>query len=235
MRSSTPPLDEALSPEHFAVRHLAAHGFEATTATELADAMGMSRSTFFRRFGSKEGVIFADHDRALSRLEHLLADTALPPSTVVARSTLEVMRVLVSDPGTARLRWELLRQNPSLRERELVITHRYERVFADFLARTAVPGTPRWVPVALAAGLVSVHNAALRRWLRGSDPLALDSLERELHELVASFGTWFGDADAPGDASAGHFSRIVVAAFDASASPEEVLRALAERLGEATE
>ncbi len=214
-----------------AVRYLAEHGYERTTAGELADAMGMSRSTFFRRFGGKEGVIFADHDRALGRLEQLLTDTALPPRTVVAHSTLEVMRVLVSDPDTARLRWELLRQTPSLRERELVITHRYERVFAEFLARAAAPSTPRWAPVALAAGLVSVHNAAMRRWLRGSDPQALDSLERELRGLVARFGAWFGAAGETGEGGEARSSRVVVAAFDAGTAPDEVLRALTEQLG----
>ena len=37
-------------------------GYEQTTASALADAIGMSRSTFFRRFGSKEDVVFSDQD-----------------------------------------------------------------------------------------------------------------------------------------------------------------------------
>lgn len=205
-----------------AVRYLAEHGFESTTATELADAMGMSRSTFFRRFGGKEDVVFTDHDLALARLEHLLLETDLPPDQAITRATLEVLHVLVRDTDTARLRWELLRKNPGLREHELVITHRYERVFAEFLGRTAAPGTPSWAPIALAAGLVSVHNAALRRWLRHSDARALGALERELSELTARFSPWFG-----GDAGQ---VRVVVAAFDADANPDDVVRAVAEQL-----
>lgn len=205
-----------------AVRYLTEHGFESTTAGELADAMGMSRSTFFRRFGSKEEVIFTDHDLALARLERLLPDTDLPPEQVITRATLEVLHVLVRDTDTARLRWELIRRNPGLRERELVITHRYERVFADFLARTASPGTPSWAPVALAAGLVAVHNAALWRWLRHSDARALGALERELSDLTARFSPWFGGGE--------HSARVVVAAFEVGASPDEVLSAVAEQL-----
>lgn len=205
-----------------AVRHLAERGFEETTVGDLADAIGMSRSTFFRRFGSKEDVIFADHDLALARLEELLSQTDLTPSEALSRSTVEVLHMLVRDTQAARLRWELLRQNPSLRERELVITHRYERVFTEYISRIAVPGTPAWAPVALAAGLVAVHNAALRRWLRHSDYQALNALESELRELTDRFAPWFGGEARP--------NRVVVAAFDADSSPDDVLRAIAARL-----
>lgn len=205
-----------------AVRHLVENGFEATTVGDLADAIGMSRSTFFRRFRSKEDVVFADHDVALARLEQLLSESELTPSDALTRGTVEVLHVLVRDTKAARLRSELLRQNPSLRERELVITHRYERVFAEFLERIAPPGTPAWAPIALAAGLVAVHNAALRRWLRDSDARALGALERELRELTAQFAPWFGGE--------GRSRRVVVAAFDPGASSTEILRAIQSQL-----
>ena len=194
-----------------AVRYLAEHGFESTTVGDLADAIGMSRSTFFRRFRSKEDVVFADHDLALARLEELLSDTELTPSEALSRSTVEVLHTLVRDTHAARLRWELLRQNPSLRERELVITHRYERVFVEYLERVAPPGAPQWAPVALAASLVAVHNAALRRWLR------------ELRELTAQFAPWFAES--------GGSRRVVVAVFDPGASSDEIAGAIEAQLG----
>ena len=205
-----------------AVRYLAEHGYETTTASELADAIGMSRSTFFRRFGSKEDVIFAEHDLALSRLELLLAHTDLSPVEAITGSTVEVLHLLIRDTDAAKLRAKLLRNSSALRERELVITHRYERLFVEYLTRVAAPGTPAWAPVALAAGLVAVHNAALRRWLRDSDARALSSLERQLSELTGRFAPWFGGELQP--------SRIVVAAFDTSSSPDEVLRAIEDQL-----
>lgn len=205
-----------------AVRYLSMRGFENTTVGELADAIGMSRSTFFRRFGSKEDAIFADHDLALARLEELLSESELGPSGALTYGTVEVLHILVRDPEAARLRWELLRQNPALRERELVITHRYERVFAEYLGRIALPGTPSWAPVALAAGLVAVHNSALRRWLRHSDYQALGALEGELRELTERFAPWFG-GEAQG-------RRVLVASFDPGASPEEIAQAITAHL-----
>ncbi len=211
------------APQAAAVRYLAEHGYEQTTAGALADAIGMSRSTFFRRFGSKEDVVFADHDLALSRLQSQLLSSDRPAYDAIAIGTLEVTHLLTRDPNAARLRSDLLRSTPSLRERELVITHRYERVFGEYLSRTAAPGTPDWAPIALAAAVVAVHNAALRRWLRQNDSRAFGALERELTDLMARFSPWFGGEDRA--------SRVVVAAFDASTSPDEVLRAVAAQLG----
>ncbi len=224
MSISTPRDDSvAPAPQAAAVRYLAEHGYEQTTASALADAIGMSRSTFFRRFGSKEDVVFSDHDLALSRLQHQLATTDRSAYDSIAIGTLEVTHLLTRDPDAARVRSELLRSTPSLRERELVITHRYERVFADYLRRTAEPGTPEWAPIALAAAIVAVHNASLRRWLRQNDSRAFGLLERELVELMGRFAPWFG-----GERSE---SRVIVASFDATASPDEVLRAVAAHLG----
>src|SRR5690606_37216965 len=109
----------AAAPQAAAVRYLAQHGYEQTTAGALADAIGMSRSTFFRRFGSKEDVIFADHDLALNRLQQQLASSAHTAYDSVAIGALEVTQVLTRDPEAARLRAELLRSTPALREREL--------------------------------------------------------------------------------------------------------------------
>ena len=231
-----------------AIRFLAQHGFEATTAGDLADAVGMSRSTFFRRFGSKDDVIFADHDLALGRLEEFLSETELPVEEALARATVDVLHLLTRDVEAAQLRSGLLRRTPALRERELVITHRYERVYAAYLARVSAPDTPPWVPIALASAMVAVHNAALRRWLRDPDPRAAGLLDAELRTLVSRFSPWFGGVEFGGvelggvelggversgaersDADRGA-TRIVVAAFDAGASPDEVLRAVGERL-----
>ena len=228
--STSTPLDGpmASAPQAAAVRYLAEHGYEQTTATALADAIGISRSTFFRRFGSKEDVVFSDHDVALSRLGKFLAESERSAHDSIAIGTLEVTHQLTRDPDAARLRSELLRSTPSLRERELVITHRYERVFAEYLGRVAAPGTPDWAPIALAAAVVAVHNAALRRWLRQSDSRVFGALERELTELMRRFAPWFGGE--LGQTSSGGETRVLVASFDAATSPVEVLRLIAAQL-----
>ena len=55
------------------IRLFSEHGYESTTVEQLAAAAGMSRRTFFRQFGSKEDVIFADHESLLAQVGDRLA------------------------------------------------------------------------------------------------------------------------------------------------------------------
>lgn len=213
-----------------AIRYLAEHGYESTTAGELADAIGMSRSTFFRRFGSKEDVVFVDHELALATLQRTLESTSDPAQQLLGSAILEVMSRLTHDTEAARLRSELLRHTPALRERELVITHRYERVFAAYLEQITEHGTPAWVPVSLAAALVAVHNAALRRLLRGSGTREIAFLERDIAALLTLYSPWVGGAKGI-DPAESRASQVLVAAFPSSTPPEQILRTVAMELG----
>lgn len=207
-----------------AIRHLAERGYEATTAEDLAAAVGMSRSTFFRRFGSKDDVVFADHDHALARLETALEDTTLAPADALVSATADVLRLLLRDPDAARLRFELMRLTPALRDRELVITHRYERVFTRYVREVQQPGTPAWVASTLGASLVAAHNAALRAWLRGRVTDAAAALAGDLRQLTSLYARWLtNDHD-------GTERRVLVAVYETAGSPESVLAAVAEQL-----
>jgi AcrR family transcriptional regulator len=222
MPAKPPPAPADHQSSVAAIRRLAEQGYEATTAGDLADAVGMSRSTFFRRFGSKDDVIFADHDHALAQLEEHLGATDLDPGEALVEGTADVLRLLVRDPEAARLRFELMHDTPALRDRELVITHRYERVFARYIRRVQQPATPGWVAPALAASLVAVHNATLRNWLRDRIADAPRAVTRDLHRLVALYERWLSDE--------GDRQRVLVAVYDASGSADAVLGAVAAQL-----
>ncbi len=225
MAIKTPRAAAAPDSSTAAIRRLAERGYDATTAEDLADAVGMSRSTFFRRFGSKDDVVFADHDHALAQLEAFLSATELPAGEALVEGTADVLRLLVRDPEAARLRFDLMRHTPSLRDRELIITHRYERVFARYIHEALQAGSPDWAGPALAASLVAVHNATLRDWLRGRVADAPRAVTRDLRQLVALYDHWLSPGAAEGR------RRVLVAVYDAAGSPDAVLGAVAAQLG----
>lgn len=57
-----------------AVELFARHGYDHTTAADIAHAAGVSERTFFRHFPTKENVAFEGHAERLDRLASALAD-----------------------------------------------------------------------------------------------------------------------------------------------------------------
>lgn len=207
-----------------AIALLEEQGFEATTVDQLADAAGISRATFFRRFRSKDDVVFADHDALLARLDLRLRDASDDPLLAVAAAGRLVLEHHVALGGISQSRHRLLQANPVLRDRELVTSHRYERLFVAHLRRTAVvePGR-EWAVTSFAAAVVAVHNQTLRSWLRGelSDPLA--ELDTRFAGLIAVHRPAFGGAaDVP--------SQVIVAVYDTGTPRADVLRAVQRSL-----
>jgi AcrR family transcriptional regulator len=197
-------------------------GFEATSVEQIAQAAGVSRSTFFRQFGGKEDVVFADHEVLLDELREWLAKGHRDPWVAVCQASERVFRHFAADPEVARRRYRVVRQVPALREREIVTVFRYERLFDDYL-RSSVPGLDPLDAVSFAASVTAVHNHVLRRLLRGSRvrPAVLSAA---FDDVLRRYGVHPAGADAARD-------DVVVAVFPRSMPPAEVTRRLRDRLG----
>ena len=76
-----------------------AHGFEATTIDQIAEAVEVSSRTFFRYFTSKEDVALALADEQITAvLEAFAAQPAeLPVLTAMRTAAVEVMRTYEND------------------------------------------------------------------------------------------------------------------------------------------
>lgn len=209
-------------PVAVSIELLARQGYDATTVEELADATGISRSTFFRKFGSKEDIVFADHDVILARVrEHLAAD--LPdPLTALAESAQLVFDHHVRHRATSLARHALLQQVPALRDRELVTSYRYEAEFRSFLL-TRLPESERrgYGSVAVSAAAVAVHNAFLRQWLRSPGTDLSAALGEELRQLMSIFRPVLFGVRQPRPRPA-----VVVTVLDPDAGTETILDAV---------
>jgi AcrR family transcriptional regulator len=197
-------------------------GFEATSVEQIAQAAGVSRSTFFRQFGGKEDVVFADHEVLLDELREWLAKGHRDPWVAVCQASERVFRHFAADPEVARRRYRVVRQVPALREREIVTVFRYERLFDDYL-RTSVPGLDPLDAVSFAASVTAVHNHVLRRLLRGSR-VRPAVLRAAFDDVLRRYGVHPAGADAARD-------DVVVAVFPRRMPPAEVTRRLRDRLG----
>ncbi|MEZ0089376.1 TetR family transcriptional regulator [Streptacidiphilus sp. EB129] len=189
-----------------AMELFANQGYEETTVDQIAAAAGVARRTFFRYFRSKEEAIFPDHDDTLIRVADLLAgaDPAEHPLDVVCRGIKEVLRMYAATPGVSVARYRLIRQVPTLREREIAVVARYERLFTRYLLGrfdTAGQSSGGWergvgddamLAEVSAAAVVAAHNHVLRRWLRSGGNGEVEPQLDHAFEVIRR--TFWGDA-----------------------------------------
>ena len=209
---------------------LITQGFDATSVDELAAAAGISRSTFFRRFGSKENMVFADQEMIITHVITTLAASSAPPVQSMIDAAHVVFDQYTSNVEAAQLRHQLLSSVPSLRERELVSTHRYERAFYDYLDRKGLASSAanRSLCLGISAGLVAIHNDHLRQWLRDANSTDRNKLAKE----VAAFLQRFEDLLDPERNAAPAMPSVVVSVVANGADEKAVLDAVAKALKE---
>ena len=201
----------------------ATHGFDATSVEQIAKAAGTSRSTFFRQFGGKDDVVFADHEELLTALWDYLDRPHPNPWAAVCEASVMVFRRFAADPQLARRRYEVVRKEPVLRDREIVTVFRYERLFDDYLRRS-LPGMDPLDAVGFAALVTAAHNHVLRRLLRGGR-VPVTVLRRALDDVMRRFDVHPDAVTAPDD------DAMVVAVFPRSMPMAEITRRLREDLG----
>lgn len=220
------PTDDAdyrLSVVDAALRLFAEQGYDSTSVDAIAAAAGISRRTLFRQFRSKDDVVFADLEVLLARTDDYLHGADHPdPWLAVCDAAMLVYRGYAAQDEIARRRYEVVRAVPVLREREIVMVRRYERLFVEYL-RSRLPETPGLERVRFAAAVVTTHNYLLSRMLRGypTDP----------DEVRAALVGIRDERPVGGSASASA-DDIVIAVFPRGTRVPTLVRALENRLGD---
>ncbi|MDY0910524.1 TetR family transcriptional regulator [Microbacterium sp. CFBP9034] len=207
-----------------ALELFARQGFDQTSVEQIAQAAGVSRSTFFRQFGGKDDVVFADHELLLDRLREFLAGEHADPWKAVCEASVLVYAHFAADPDLARRRYTVVRQVPALREREIVTVFRYERLFDEYL-RASLPGLDPLDAVGFSALVTAIHNHVLRQLLRGPKRVPVSVLRRALDDALRRFGV-----DPDGEARGAADDDLIVAVFPRTMPKAEVARRLRERL-----
>ncbi|QTI70447.1 TetR/AcrR family transcriptional regulator [Gordonia polyisoprenivorans] len=225
------PVDLRTQVVAASIRLFSEYGYESTTVDQIAADAGVSRRTLFRQFRSKEDMIFADHEALIAQVaERLGADEFAPdeaadgpdPWTDVCDAAEIVFTHFLATRDLAVRRLHVVTRVPALRDRELVTTYRYQRVFEEFLRRRLPDESPERI-VAFAAAVTSVHNYLLRSMIRGDADATVTTLRRELRRIRLALG-----ADAGGDEHAATAITVVTHPIDAGA--DQIARAVAEEI-----
>jgi AcrR family transcriptional regulator len=153
-----------------ALELMADRGFASTTADDIAVAAGVSRSSFFRYFPTKEDVVLSQME---SNGELLRAGVAARPAresawTALHRGFLDVVRANSTDPvALARYRRiaDMQAETPSLRARALDQQERWRALITPAVAARFRPlpdRDPR--PAALVSAALGCLSIAVEIW-----------------------------------------------------------------------
>jgi AcrR family transcriptional regulator len=158
-----------------AFKVFAERGFDQVTATEVAEAAGISRASFFRYFDSKEDAVFVAQEEMGVNVAGALRErpdgedawTALRRALDVAVATYQ------RDPGEALARLRLIRCTPNLRSHQLDRLAQWREAIGAALAERLGVGGDDIKVEALVAAALGALDAALTRWSEsdGADDL----------------------------------------------------------------
>jgi AcrR family transcriptional regulator len=162
------------------------HGFEQTTAAQIAERAGLTERTFFRHYADKREVLFG----AARTLEDAFVDSlTATPDTAAPIDAMAATLEAVSDSffldrhEFARQRQAVIAANAELRERELIKLASLAAAIATTLRRRGV-GEPA-ASLTAEAG-IAVFKVGFERWVadNGERPLA-DFIRESLDGLKA--------------------------------------------------
>ncbi len=174
--------------EQVALELFRSRGFDQVTVEDVCAGAGIGPATFYRHFGTKEGVVFSYQNAFTTALRTAIdAAAGLPEPARLMAVLGNFAEFLESQREMLALRDEIVLGHARLLERTLIIQREMEAALADGLAR--LRGLPQADAAAqLEAGLgVLVLRLAVRSWrLHGgtSLPDAIADVRASLRRLV---------------------------------------------------
>ncbi|WP_461175269.1 TetR family transcriptional regulator (plasmid) [Arthrobacter sp. Z1-9] len=153
-----PPAATREAVEHIALALMLRDGYGAVSVETIANAAGIGRTTFFRYFGSKSGVVWAPFDVTIAELRSKIK------SSDVDGDVLDAIRAAIIYSTRSALyssevwleRFKLLDNNPSLRAEAYEHWERWKRVIAESIARNQGIESRTVVPMAIAGACQGV-------------------------------------------------------------------------------
>lgn len=188
-RRGRPPASSREALEAVAFDLLLRDGYEATTVRSIMEAGKVGRTTFFRYFGSKGGIVWSEFDRAVDRLrDGLRAAESSPPLTAVRTAVVESTRLSeAASPETWLERFRVIDRDPALAGESARHWDRWaDEITAYVAARIGAPADAA-LPAAVGGALRAAYVAVLREWSSSEGPAAdIDELDRQLIPLCAA-------------------------------------------------
>lgn len=157
--------------ERVALSMFARHGFDAVTVEDVCAEARIAPATFYRYFGSKEGVIFGYEEGFLVAAAEIGAsvDPRLPTVEQVSGVVRSCARFFEQQSDMLALRDDIVLVNEALLQRTFAVQRRFESRLAEALAGRRQEAEPSIGTLLDAAVCLAVLRLGVRAWRRGRD------------------------------------------------------------------
>ena len=137
------------------------HGYDQTTASEIAARAGVTERTFFRHFPDKREVLFDGQITLSTALTGAIADApeTLQPLEILYRAFRSVEQALEDNRPISVPRQQVIAITPALQEREMAKEAALIEDMALALRRRGVDG--RLAALAAQIGIATFHHAVV--------------------------------------------------------------------------
>ena len=172
-----------------ALELFATRGFEQTTATEIAQSVGLTERTFFRHFSDKREVLF--YGQHLFVRAFLAGVDTAPPGA----SPIEIVACALQSAASffpderrpySRTRQSVIDQNPALQEREL---HKLASLATTVANALRARGVDELTATLAAQVGANVFGIAFTQWIREGEQRSLADIAADvLRELLTLTG-----------------------------------------------
>jgi AcrR family transcriptional regulator len=186
--------------EHVALDLFRRHGFERVTVERIAGEAGIGAATFYRYFGTKDGVLFDYQSRWLQDLRRAAdgLDVNVPRGDQVRYLLGVLVKIFDAELDTMQVRDEIVARNPGLLPRTLAVQRRWEQELAENLARRREVEAEDFTAQTDAAVVQVVVRLAFRRLRAGASTSMADSVTAAMGDVATSCSCDEGDARGAG-------------------------------------
>lgn len=150
-------------------------GFDAVSVSQIADRADVGRTTFFRHFGDKQEVVFAQEQALMTTIAAAYDDHEVPAPTTAYEAIGQLRAVVLAlcdrateDPISYHRHFELIAGHPELQARDALKMLQFAGRLAEMLvARGATE------PLAVFASQIALACYQTARRRHGNDPGSL--------------------------------------------------------------
>jgi AcrR family transcriptional regulator len=171
--------------EHVALDLFRRHGFEQVTVERIAADAGIGVATFYRYFGTKDGVLFGYQYRWLEDVRQAVdsLDVTGPRGEQVRHLLGVMVKIFDAERDTMQMRDEIVARNPALLPRTLAVQRAWEQELTENLARRRDLGAGDATAQVDAAVVLVVVRLAFRRLRAGACASMTDGVLAAMGDL----------------------------------------------------